>query len=379
MFELLKRDGGARLGRLETTHGVIETPCFMPVGTQGTVKCVDPDELKELEAQIILGNTYHLFIRPGIEVLKQVGGLHKFMSWDLPILTDSGGFQVFSLSKLRKLTAHGVHFQSHVDGKKLFLGPKEAIEIQRTLGSDIMMVLDECPPWPAEKKKVAEAVERTIKWAQECRQWHAELPEGVTKNQLLFAIVQGGEYEDLRRECAESLATMDFPGYAIGGVSVGEPEEEMFKAIEATEPYLPANKPRYAMGLGQPNQLVEMVARGIDMFDCVLPTRVARNGTAYTALGTINLKNAANTASLHPIEEGCSCYACKNFSRAYIRHLLKSEEILGLRLVTLHNLHFYLHLMRQMRRAISENHFATWSREFLANYRKREENDDEHD
>lgn len=374
MFELLKRDTGskARRGRITTGHGVVETPCFMPVGTQGTVKGVDPEELKKLGAQIILGNTYHLFIRPGMEVMKAVGGLHRFAGWDRPILTDSGGFQVFSLAKLRKITSKGVHFQSHVDGSPLFIGPHESIQIQHTLGGDIIMAFDECPPWPADEGMMQAAVRRTIDWAEECRLVHEKLPKGPTEKQFLFGIVQGGCYGHLREECAKALVELDFPGYAIGGVSVGEPEEEMCAAIAMTEPFLPQDKARYAMGLGQPDQLVKMVAMGMDIFDCVLPTRVARNGTAYTARGTENLKNAANIRETAPIEEGCACYACKNFSRAYIRHLLKAGEILGLRLVTLHNLHFYLNLMSQMREAIEAERFDAWSQAFLANYKKRE-------
>ena len=380
-FELLTTDphSKARRGRLHTTHGIIETPVFMPVGTQATVKTTTPDELHALGAQIILSNTYHMMVRPGMEVIRAVGGLHRFMSWNGPILTDSGGFQVFSLSKLRKISEHGVKFQSHVDGAPLFLGPREAVELQRSLGSDIMMAFDECPPWPAERSVVEAAVERTIRWAQACKEAHAELPPGPTPDQLLFAIVQGGDHADLRRQCAEALVAMDFPGYAIGGVSVGEPEPEMMAAVEATEPYLPAHKPRYAMGLGQPHQLVKMVARGVDLFDCVLPTRVARNGTAYTARGTIHLKNSIRRMSPEPIEPGCTCYACRNFSQAYVRHLLKTEEILGLRLVSLHNLHFYINLMREIRVSLDEGTFRSWSEKFLATYQTKEEKDDEHD
>lgn len=381
MFQLLAqdKDSKARLGRLDTPHGVIETPVFMPVGTQASVKAVSPTELEELRASIILSNSYHLFIRPGLEVIREVGGLHAFMGWNGPILTDSGGFQVFSLAKLRKVTEEGVRFQSHVDGSPLFIGPREAVSIQRTLGSDIMMAFDECPPWPAEKDAVREAVERTVRWAEVCRQEQAVQPAGPTPGQMLFGIVQGGGYADLRRECAERLVAMDFPGYAIGGVSVGEPEPEMMKAVEATEPWLPAGKPRYTMGLGQPHQIVKLVARGVDMFDCVLPTRVARNGTAYTRGGTLNLKRADLRLDRGPIEEGCACYACRRFSRAYVRHLLKAEEILGLRLVTLHNLHFYVNLMREIRQSLADGGFGEWSEKFLTTYQPREEkeNDEE--
>ena len=381
VFEVLKQDtdSKARLGRLTTPHGVIETPVFMPVGTQATVKAVSPAELRDLKTSILLANSYHMFIRPGLEVVRAMGGLHSFMGWNGPILTDSGGYQVFSLAKLRKITPDGVRFQSHVDGADLFIGPKEAVQIQRTLGSDIMMAFDECPPWPAKKEDVQSAVNRTLRWAKVCLEEHTIQPAGPTSGQMLFAITQGGEYADLRRECAEQLAAMDFPGYAIGGVSVGEPEEEMLKAIEYAEPWLPVHKPRYAMGLGQPHQIVKIVARGVDMFDCVLPTRVARNGTAYTRNGTLNLRRSDMRSDKGPIETGCGCYACKNFSRAYVRHLLKAEEILGLRLVTLHNLYFYINLMREIREAIAGNTFGGWSKDFLNQYKPREEKVDDNE
>ncbi len=381
MFELLATDphSRARRGRLRLPHGVVETPVFMPVGTQATVKTTTPRELEEIGASIILSNTYHMLIRPGMDVIRKIGGLHRFMAWERPLLTDSGGFQVFSLAKLARMTEDGVHFQSHVDGTSYFLGPREAVELQRELGSDIMMAFDECPPWPCDRDRMAGAVGRTLRWAEDCRRVHAELPDGPTPGQLLFGIVQGGSHADMRRECAEALVSMDFPGYAIGGVSVGEPEPEMLAAVEAAEPWLPAHKPRYAMGLGQPNQLVEMVRRGVDMFDCVLPTRIARNGTAYTRWGTTNLKSAPYKDDPGPIEEGCSCPACRTFSRAYIRHLLKSEEILGLRLVSLHNLHFYLGLMAEMRAHLEAGSFREWADQFLANYPKSTENQhDEH-
>jgi len=364
MFQSSVSGEGLRLGRLETVHGVIETPAFMPVGTQGTVKTMSPRELKELQAQVVLGNSYHLNLRPGLEVIRKAGGLHRFMGWDGPILTDSGGYQVFSLAKLRDVHDHGVEFQSHIDGAACFLGPKEVMEIQSALGSDIRMVLDECPPWPAEEAVVRRAIERSLRWAGECK----KLKE--SGGSLLYGIVQGGSFDRLRRECAERLAEVGFDGYAIGGVSVGEPEPEMLGAIEATIPYLPRDKPRYAMGLGTPRQLIEMVARGIDMFDCVLPTRVARNGVAYTRNGYLHVCAGRYKADLSPIEEGCACYACKTFSRAYIRHLLNAEEILGLRLVSWHNLHFYLELMRQIRVAIREERFEAFRRDFLASYRE---------
>jgi queuine tRNA-ribosyltransferase len=367
-FQLLATDSSskARRGRLLTAHGAIETPIFMPVGTQGTVKSVAPWELRALNAQIILGNTYHLFVRPGMDVMRHFGGLHSFMQWDGPILTDSGGFQVFSLARLRKITEAGVHFQSHLDGTAMFLGPREAMEIQAALGSDIAMVFDECPPYPCERDYAARSLALTLKWARQCR-------DTDTPNQK-FGIVQGATFADLRRESAEALVQIGFDGYAVGGVSVGEPEEEMMAAIESSEPYLPAHKPRYAMGLGTPPQMIEMVARGIDMFDCVLPTRIARNGTAFTALGTINLKNAPYSFDKGPIEEGCTCPCCRQFSRGYLRHLVKAEEILGLRLITLHNLHFYLNLMAQARTAIENGTFTTFRQTFVSNYKDNRQN-----
>ena len=364
MFELLKTDARtkARLGRLTTAHGVVDTPVFMPVGTQASVKALDTRELLEMGTQIILGNTYHLNIRPGLDIIRAAGGLHRFMNWERPILTDSGGYQVFSLAKIRKIKPHGVEFNSHVDGAPLFLGPKEAMEIQRVLGSDIAMVFDECPPHDAPAKEQKLAVERTIRWAQECR----EQPRN--EGQLVFGIVQGGSNPALREECAKALVAMDFDGYAIGGVSVGEPEPEMLKAIELTEPHLPANKARYAMGLGTPAQMLELIARGVDMFDCVLPTRVARNGTAFTRRGAFGLKGGAYKADFGPIEEGCDCFACRNFTRAYLRHLLNVDEILGLRMVSVHNSHLFLKLMADVRAAIAAGTFADFYREFIANY-----------
>lgn len=364
MFELLKTDGvtRARRGRLTTAHGVIDTPVFMPVGTQGSVKALDGRELVEMGTQIILGNTYHLSIRPGMEIIAAAGGLHRFINWQLPILTDSGGFQVFSLAKIRKIKAHGVEFRSHLDGSPLFLGPKEAMAIQRTLGSDIAMVFDECPPHGCSNKEAKLAVERTIRWAAECR----EQPRA--QGQLVFGIVQGGCDPALRGPCAQQLVAMGFDGYAIGGVSVGEPEPEMMRAVELTEPFLPANLPRYAMGLGTPAQLVELVARGVDMFDCVLPTRVARNGTAFTTKGTYAIKGGAVKMDFGPIEEGCACFTCRNHSRAYVRHLLNVNEILGLRLVSIHNSHMYLKVMEDIRTHLAAGTFAEFRREFVANY-----------
>ena len=387
MFQLLSKDASseARRGRLTTAHGVIETPVFMPVGTQGTVKAMSPQELRELNAQIILGNTYHLFVRPGMDVIRHFGGLHRFMNWDGPILTDSGGYQIFSLAKLRKITDDGVHFQNHLDGTPTFISPEIAMEVQATLGSDIAMVLDECPPWPCEHDYAARSLEMTIRWAKRCKD-AAAVGAGVSPAadarqagetpastpQLVFGIVQGATFADLRRESAEATVQIGFDGYAIGGVSVGEPEPEMMLAVENSEPFLPADKPRYAMGLGTPPQMIELIARGVDMFDCVLPTRLARNGTAFTSTGTLNLKNAEFTLQKEPIEEGCTCPACADFSRGYIRHLIKAEEILGLRLITLHNLHFYLTLMGRTRAAIENGTFGEFRRTFVGNYRPRD-------
>jgi queuine tRNA-ribosyltransferase len=364
MFERLKTDTRtkARLGKLITAHGVVETPVFMPVGTQASVKALDPRELLEMGTQIILGNTYHLNIRPGLDIIRAAGGLHRFMNWTKPILTDSGGFQVFSLAKIRKIKPHGVEFRSHLDGSPLFLGPKEAMEIQRVLGSDIAMVFDECPPHDAPAREQRLAVERTLRWARECR----EQPRA--EGQLVFGIVQGGSNPALREECARTLTAMDFDGYAIGGVSVGEPEVDMLKAIDLTEPHLPANKARYAMGLGTPAQMIELIARGVDMFDCVLPTRVARNGTAFTRRGAFGLKGGAFKADFRPIEEGCGCFACQHFTRAYLRHLLNVNEILGLRMVSIHNSHLFLKIMADVRRAIAAGTFDDLYRDFIANY-----------
>jgi queuine tRNA-ribosyltransferase len=323
---------------------------------------MDPRELDETGTQIILGNSYHLFIRPGLEIIEQAGGLHKFMNWTKPILTDSGGFQVFSLSEIRKVKPHGVEFRSHLDGTPLFFGPKEVMEIQRVLGSDIAMVFDECPPHDKPLKDIRAAVERTIRWAGECR------AQPRVPGQAVFGIVQGGSHAELRKECAQALVAMNFDGYAIGGVSVGEPEPEMMKAVEYTTPFLPENQPRYAMGLGTPAQMVELVARGVDMFDCVLPTRVARNGTAMTARGAISIKGGFNKADFRPIEEGCQCYACQHFTRAYLRHLINVGEILGLRMLSVHNIHFYLKLMADLRAHLAAGTFGEFRREFIANY-----------
>jgi queuine tRNA-ribosyltransferase len=392
-FELLATDrhSKARRGRLTSAHGEIDTPAFMPVGTQGSVKGVSPRELRELHAQIVLGNTYHLFVRPGLDVIKHFGGLHNFMNWNGPILTDSGGYQIFSLANLRKITEQGVEFQNHIDGARAFISPEIAMEIQLLLGSDIAMVLDECVPYPCEHDYAAQSAEMTTRWAKRCKEWkeknaerstlNAQRPTSKagsinyqlsTINQLLFGIVQGGSFEDLRKQSAQAIVDLDFNGYAIGGVSVGEPEDEMMRAVEWAEPLLPGNKPRYAMGLGTPPQLLELIARGLDMFDCVLPTRLARNGTAFTATGTVNLKNAEFILDKNPIEENCMCDACHQFSRGYIRHLIKAEEILGLRLITVHNLHFYLNLMNQARAEIEKGTFDQFRKAFVAEYKTRD-------
>ena len=400
VFELLNTDAGsrARRGRLTTAHGVIEMPAFMPVGTQGSVKAVSPRELRELNAQIILGNTYHLFVRPGLEVVRHFSGLHNFMSWPGPILTDSGGYQIFSLAKLRKITDAGVHFQNHVDGTPAFISPEMAMQIQATLGSDIAMVLDECPPWPCHYEYAARSLELTLRWARRCKDasqsGYPERSRGIPRHnvqvtqrdpstplrsaqdesgsaQLVFGIVQGATFPELRKQAAQTLVEIGFDGYAVGGVSVGEPEEEMMRAVESSMPFLPEDKPRYAMGLGTPPQMIELIARGVDMFDCVLPTRLARNGTAFTATGTLNLKNAEFAMDQTPIEENCACPACAEFSRSYIRHLIKAEEILGLRLITLHNLHFYLELMNKARRAIEFGTFSLFRSDFVAGYQAR--------
>ena len=384
-FELVSQDreSKARRGHLITTHGIVETPAFMPIGTQGSVKAVSPRELRELNAQIILGNTYHLFVRPGLDVLKHFAGLHNFMGWEGPILTDSGGYQIFSLAKLRKITEEGVEFQNHIDGGRAFISPEIAMEIQALLASDIAMVLDECVPYPCEYKYAAESAELTARWAKRCREWKrtngeaekrrvTDLPIRRFADSMLFGIVQGGTFDDLRRASAQAIVELDFDGYAIGGVSVSEPEEEMMRAVESAEPFLPMDKPRYAMGLGTPPQLLEMIARGMDMFDCVLPTRLARNGTAFTAIGTLNLKNAEFALDKRSIEENCTCPACRQFSRGYIRHLIKAEEILGLRLVTLHNLHFYLNLMNRARTEIESGAFDQFRKAFVAAYKTRD-------
>lgn len=360
---------GARLGIVHTPHGSFETPVFMPVGTQATVKAMSPEEMKDIGAGIILSNTYHLWLRPGTEVIEQAGGLHKFMNWDRPILTDSGGFQVFSLSKLRDIKEEGVHFRHHLNGSKLFLSPEKAMQIQNVLGSDIMMAFDECPPYPATYDYMKKSVERTSRWAERCLEAHERKDA-----QALFGIVQGGEYEDLRVQSAKDLVSLDFPGYAIGGLSVGEPKEVMNRALEFTVPHLPADKPRYLMGVGTPDSLIDGAIRGIDMFDCVLPTRIARNGTLMTSKGRLVVRNAKFKNDFRPLDENCDCYACQNYSRAYIHHLIKTEEIFGLRLTSYHNLYFLVNLMENVRQAIREDRLGDFREEFFEQYGYNEPN-----
>lgn len=354
---------GARLGIVHTPHGSFETPAFMPVGTQATVKTMSPEELKEIGSGIILSNTYHLWLRPGHEIIKEAGGLHKFMNWDRPILTDSGGFQVFSLSEFRKIEEEGVHFRHHLNGSKLFLSPEKAMEIQNALGSDIMMAFDECPPYPATFEYMKKSVERTSRWAERCIKAHAR-PD----DQALFGIVQGGEFEELRKQSAKDLISLDFPGYAIGGLSVGEPKDVMNRVLEFTVPVLPENKPRYLMGVGSPDSLIDGAIRGVDMFDCVLPTRIARNGTLMTSEGRVNIKNAKYERDFGPLDPNCNCHVCKTYSRAYIRHLIRANETFGLRLTSYHNLHFLLNLMEQVRDAIRNDRLGDFREEFFESY-----------
>lgn len=364
-YELIKtcKQTGARLGIVHTPHGSFETPTFMPVGTQATVKAMSPEELKEMNAGIILSNTYHLWLRPGNDIVKEAGGLHKFMNWDRPILTDSGGFQVFSLSQFRKIEEEGVHFRNHLNGDKLFLSPEKAMEIQNDLGSDIMMAFDECPPYPATHEYMLQSVDRTTRWAKRCKEAHQRPDE-----QGLFGIIQGGEYEDLRRRSAEALVELDFPGYAVGGLSVGEPKDVMNRVLDFTTPLMPADKPRYLMGVGSPDSLIDGSIRGIDMFDCVLPTRIARNGTLMTSEGRMVIKNAKYARDFRPIDESCDCYTCKNYTRAYVRHLLRTEETFGLRLTSYHNLRFLIKLMEDVRQAIREDRLGDFKEEFFEKY-----------
>ena len=364
-YELIKKDSRtkARRGRVNTPHGPIETPVFMPVGTAGTVKAMKPEEVRDMGAQIILGNTYHLYLRPGHEVVKAAGGLHKFMNWERAILTDSGGFQVFSLGAMRKISEEGVEFRSHIDGSKHMLSPEKSMEIQNALGSDIMMAFDECAPYPADRNYVKNSLERTTRWLKRCKEYHKN-----TEQQSLFGIMQGGMYKDLRKQSAEEIVKLDLPGYAIGGLSVGEPKEIMYEVMDDCVDYLPADKPRYLMGVGSPDCLFEGVERGIDMFDCVLPTRIARHGMAMTSQGRVNIKNAKYERDFTPLDPNCDCYTCRNYSKAYLRHLFKSDEILSSMLMTTHNLHFLVNTMAGIRKAIEEDRFLEYKKEFYDSY-----------
>ena len=359
-FTIEKQSQNARAGYIDTIHGRINTPIFMPVGTVATVKAMSPMELKEINAQIILSNTYHCYLRPGHELIKRAGGLHGFMNWDRPILTDSGGFQVMSLAGLRKITPDGVKFQSHIDGSYHFYTPEKVIEIQNALGADIIMSFDECPPFSADRKYIEKSLDMTLAWAK-----RGKLAHQNTDNQALFGIVQGGIYNDLRRKSAESLIEIDFPGYSIGGLAVGEPIEEMYRITDFLNPILPKDKPRYLMGVGTPANILQNIANGIDMFDCVMPTRNARKGSIFTWQGKMIIKAGRYSSDLSPIDENCSCLTCRNFSRAYIRHLISMEEILGMRLATIHSLHFYLELVTKIREAILEDRFDDFYKKYI--------------
>jgi len=371
-YELIAEDTetGARAGVLHTPHGKIETPIFMPVGTQATVKTLDQHDLIEAQAQIILGNAYHLYLRPGHELIDRMGGLHQFMNWSRPILTDSGGFQVFSLGDLNKISEEGVRFQSHLDGSSHLFTPESVMEIEHGLGADIIMAFDECTPYPCERDYAEKSMRMTLRWAERCIKRHQELSAQRTHRppQALFGIVQGSVYPDLRRTCAQELIQMDLPGYAIGGLAVGEPRDSMFDVIRETTPLLPNDKPRYLMGVGLPNDLVEAVGAGADMFDCVVPTRNARNGTVFTRNGRLRLRNAAHAEDPQPLESDCACKTCTHYSRAYLRHLFKTNEVLGMHLATFHNVFFFQQLMRDMRDAIISGHFAAWQADFFAPY-----------
>lgn len=360
-YELQKvcAQSGARAGVIHTPHGDIETPVFMPVGTLATVKSMTPEELKEVGSQIILSNTYHLFLRPGEDLIKEAGGLHKFMNWDKPILTDSGGFQVFSLSSNRKITEEGVEFRSHLNGEKLSLNPEKAMQIQNDLGSDIMMAFDECAPYPSDRDYIINSMNRTYRWLKRCKEAHKN-PD----RQALFGIIQGGMYKDLREESAKQITSVDLPGYAVGGLSVGEPKPLMYDILEHTTQFMPKDKPRYLMGVGSPDDLVEGVVRGIDMFDCVLPTRIARNGTAMTSEGKVVVRNATYARDFSPLDHECDCYTCRNYTRAYIRHLVKCNEILGARLISFHNIYFLHKLMKDIRHAIFDDRLLDFREEF---------------
>ncbi len=364
-YKLIKKskDTKARVGEIKTNHGIIKTPVFMPVGTRATVKTMTPEEVKDLGAQIILSNTYHLFLRPGPEIIEKAGGLHKFMNWHGPILTDSGGFQVFSLSANRKITEEGVTFRSHIDGSKQFLSPEVSIDVQNSLGSDIIMAFDECAPYPATYEYIEHSMNRTTRWAKRCKDHHKN-----TDNQALFGIVQGGMYKDLRKKSAEDLVAMNFPGYAVGGLSVGEPKDIMVDILDYTTDFLPEDKPRYLMGVGTPDYLFEAVEHGIDMADCVLPTRIARNGTAMTSVGRVIAKNGKYKEDFTSLDENCDCYTCKNYTKAYIRHLFNVNEILAYRLLSIHNIYFLTKLMENIRNAILEDRFLEYKKEFYESY-----------
>ena len=371
-YELIHKDknSGARRGVIHTPHGDIQTPVFMPVGTQATVKAVSPRELKEdVKAEIILSNTYHLFLRPGHNLVREAGGLHQFMNWDRPILTDSGGFQVFSLGELRQIREEGVEFRSHLDGSKKFISPEISMEIQEALGSDIMMAFDECCPYPSTYEYTKKSMERTTRWALRCKETHT-----TTDKQGLFGIVQGGFFKDLRTQSAKELIELDFPGYAIGGISVGEPKKEFLDILNFTAPLLPENKPRYLMGVGTPDYLIEAALSGIDMCDCVLPTRIARHGTAMTSHGKLVVRNAVYERDFSPIDDNCDCYACKNFTRAYIRHLINTKEILGVRLLSIHNLRFLTNLMERVKIEIENDNLLNFRNEFYKDYGYTNEN-----
>ncbi|OGU75604.1 MAG: tRNA guanosine(34) transglycosylase Tgt [Ignavibacteria bacterium RIFCSPLOWO2_02_FULL_55_14] len=365
MFEVIARNGAARAGILHTDHGDVPTPVFMPVGTQGSVKALAQRDLREADAHIILGNTYHLYLRPGADVLERFGGLHAFMSWDRAILTDSGGYRVFSLSELRRIEDKGVTFKSHLDGSTHEFTPEQVVAIQRSIGSDIIMVLDECTPYPCDREYAGTSLELTTRWAERSREELLRTKPLYGHRQLQFGIVQGSVFEDLRQKSARALRSIGFDGYAIGGLAVGEPLEEMYRIVSSVEPALPADKPRYLMGVGTPENLVEAVARGIDMFDCVLPTRNGRNGQVFTSMGTLNLRNASYKEDKRPIDERCLCHVCTTYTRAYLRHLFTSKEVLALNLASLHNVTFYLTLMREMRASILESRFPAWKEETL--------------
>lgn len=367
MYELFKTDGRAKRGRFHTVHGTIETPVFMNVGTIAAIKgAVSTMDLQEIGTQVELSNTYHLHVRPGDKIVKKMGGLHKFMVWDKPILTDSGGFQVFSLAGLRKIKEEGVYFNSHIDGRKIFMGPEESMQIQSNLASTIAMAFDECPPHPATREYMQNSVDRTTRWLKRCKTEMSRLntlEDTINQKQMLFGINQGGTFEDIRIEHAKRISELDLDGYALGGLAVGESHEEMYRILDETVPYLPQNKPTYLMGVGTPANILEAVERGVDFFDCVYPSRNGRHGHVYTRWGKINLFNAKYETDSEPIEEGCQCPTCRNYSRAYIRHLLKAKEMLGMRLCVLHNLYFYNHLMEDIRCAIEEERYSTFKRE----------------